>query len=107
MNSSKTTLAELAAQAENCAEVRALQISSFGDMPLIVLSAGHGDAIASLSAAENQQRWAVWQALQAELTTLSSAGKQIIAEQSGHMVQLERPDLVIETIHALVDGIRQ
>jgi pimeloyl-ACP methyl ester carboxylesterase len=103
----KTTLAEIDAQKEDCAEVRALKITGFGNMPLTVLSAGHGEVIASLSGAGNQQRREVWQALQSELAALSSEGKQIIAEQSGHMIQLDQPDLVIEAVREMVDAIRK
>jgi pimeloyl-ACP methyl ester carboxylesterase len=103
----KTTLAEINAQEDNCAEVRALNITSFGNMPLIVLSAGQPDPVISLSDAGNQKRWEVWQALQPELAALSSTGNQIIAEQSSHMLQLIQPDLVIETIREMVDAIRK
>jgi len=103
----KTTLAEINAQEDNCAEVRALKITSFGNMPLIVLSAGQPDTVTSLSDAGNQQRWEVWQALQPELAALSSEGKQIIAEQSSHMIQLEQPDLVIDAIQEMVNAIRK
>jgi pimeloyl-ACP methyl ester carboxylesterase len=103
----KTTLAEINAQEESCAEVRAMKITSFGNMPLIVLSAGRPETIASLSDVGNQQRWEVWQALQSELAALSSEGKQIIAEQSGHMIQLDQPDLVVEAIREMVDEIRK
>jgi pimeloyl-ACP methyl ester carboxylesterase len=103
----KTTVAEIDAQKENCAEVRAVKVTGFGDLPLTVLSAGRGEVIASLSAAGNQQRREVWQALQSELATLSSEGKQVIAEQSGHMIQLDQPDLVVEAIREMVDLIRK
>jgi pimeloyl-ACP methyl ester carboxylesterase len=91
---------------ESCAEVRALRITSFGNLPLIVLSAGREETIASLSDAENQQRWEAWQELQSELAALSSDGKQIIAEQSGHMIQLDQPDLVIDAIREMLDALR-
>jgi pimeloyl-ACP methyl ester carboxylesterase len=103
----QTTLAEINAQEDNCAEVRALKITSFGNLPLIVLSAGQPVTVASLSDAENQQRWEVWQALQPALAALSSEGKQIIAEQSSHMIQLIQPDLVIESIREMVEAIRK
>jgi len=103
----KTNLAELSVMEESCAEVRALRITSFGDLPLIVLSAGREETIASLSDAENQQRWEEWQELQSELVALSSDSMQIIAEQSGHMIQLDQPDLVIEAVREIVDGIQK
>jgi pimeloyl-ACP methyl ester carboxylesterase len=103
----KTNVAELNVMEESCAEVRDLQITSFGNLPLIVLSAGREETIAFLSDAENQQRWEVWQALQSELVALSSNSKQVIAEQSGHNIQLDQPDLVIETLREMFDAIRK
>jgi pimeloyl-ACP methyl ester carboxylesterase len=100
-------LAELNMVEESSAEVRALNLTSLGNMPLIVLSAGHGDAIASLSDAENQQIWKELQVEQSELAAFSLDSKQVIAEQSGHFIQLDQPDLVIDAIREMVDAIRK
>ena len=48
----------------------------------------------------------VWQALQAELAALVPEARQVIATESGHYIQLEQPDLVIEAIQQVVDGVR-
>jgi pimeloyl-ACP methyl ester carboxylesterase len=45
------------------------------------------------------------QAMHAERAALSSKGKQIVAEQSGHFVQLDQPDLVIDAIREVGDAI--
>jgi pimeloyl-ACP methyl ester carboxylesterase len=103
----ETTIAELLSMEGNCLQVRALKITSFGDLPLTVLSAGRRDTVASLTDAENQRYREVWESLQPHLAALSSAGKQVIAEQSGHMIQLEQPDLVIEAIREVVDATRK
>ena len=50
-----TSVAEMNAMLEGTAEVRALQITSFGNLPLSVLSAGLDFPIPSLSEAENKQ----------------------------------------------------
>jgi pimeloyl-ACP methyl ester carboxylesterase len=98
-------LAEMNAIEESSAEVRALNLTSLGNLPLIVLSAGHGDAIASLSDAENQKLWKELQVEQSELAALSSDSKQIIAEESGHFIQLDQPDLVIDAIREMLDAL--
>ena len=103
----KTNIAELEVMEKSCAEVRALHITSFGNLPLVVLSAGQEEPISFLSDTENQQRWEVWQTLQSEQTALSSESKQVIAKKSGHNIQLEQPDLVIDTIREMLDGIRE
>ena len=47
-----------------------------------------------------------WQKMQQELAKLSTRGTQVIAKNSGHYIQLRRPDLVIEAISKVVDQIR-
>lgn len=102
----ETNVAELEVMEASLNEVVALRITSFGDLPLIVLSAGRKETLPSLSDAENQQRWEEWQALQSELVALSSDSKQIIAEQSGHMIQLDQPDLVIDAIREILNALQ-
>lgn len=43
-----------------------------------------------------------WLGFQKNLVALSPQGKQIIADGSGHMTQRERPDLIINAIHEMV-----
>ncbi|HEX2991436.1 MAG TPA: alpha/beta hydrolase, partial [Anaerolineales bacterium] len=64
---------------------------SLEDVPLIVLS--HG-----LSDDGEVQFEREWTGMQEELAALSSNGMQVIAEESGHYIQLDQPDLVIEAI---------
>ena len=101
-----TWLAELKMGKENCAEALAMQINSFGDLPLVVISAGHGESLASFSDAENQQLWENMQIEQTDLVALSSQGKQIIAEKSGHHIQLDQPELVIDAIRQVIEVIQ-
>ena len=100
-------LAELNAAEVSSAEARALHMTDFGELPLIVLSAGHGQLIPSFTELENQQLWENLQIEQTELTALSSGGKQIIAEQSCHYIQYDQPDLVIDDIREMLDAIRK
>lgn len=100
-------VAEINAMLESTAEVRALHIISFGNLPLSVLTAGVYHPNPAQSDTENQQYRDEWQAMQSELAALSSEGKQIIAEQSSHTIQLIQPDLVIESIRGMVDAIRK
>jgi pimeloyl-ACP methyl ester carboxylesterase len=48
-----------------------------------------------------------WHRQQVQLSELSSAGKLIKADKSGHMIHIERPDLVVEAILDLVREIRR
>jgi pimeloyl-ACP methyl ester carboxylesterase len=44
--------------------------------------------------------------LQAELLSLSQNSKEIVAEKSGHMVIIDRPDVVIDAISRVVQSVR-
>jgi len=103
----ETHLAELNALEGSYAEVLATHKTSFENLPLIVLSRGLSDATPLLTEIENQQLWEVWQEMQSELAALSSEAKQIIAEQSGHHIQLDQPDLVIDAIRDVLDAMRK
>jgi pimeloyl-ACP methyl ester carboxylesterase len=48
-----------------------------------------------------------WHLQQVQLSELSSAGKLIKAERSGHMIHIERPDLVVDAILNLVQEMRR
>ena len=65
---------------------------TLGDLPLVVISGGHlGE-----DAQEEHRRDAA----------LSMLGRQVIAENSGHWVQLDEPELVVREIRRVVTSIR-
>ena len=47
-----------------------------------------------------------WRDLQRDQVTLSERGCQIIAEQSGHVVPIDQPQVVVDAIRAIVDLVR-
>lgn len=67
--------------------------SPAADMPLIVISAG--DQPPNVIAAHNA------------LARSSSRGRQIVAERTGHWVQFDEPDLVVDAIRSLVEDARR
>ena len=99
--------AEINAMLESTAEVRALQITNFGDLPLSVLSAGLEFSFPILSEAKNQKYWGGTRAMQSELAALSVLSIHTIAEQSSHAIQFDQPDLVIDTILEMVAALRK
>jgi pimeloyl-ACP methyl ester carboxylesterase len=103
----QTSIAEWNSEEVSYSEVRSLQITNFGDLPLIVLSRGLQEPNPLISEIDNQKMWEVMQEWQSELVGLSSQGKQVIAEQSGHNIQLDQPDLVIEAIREILHVIRE
>ena len=82
---------------------------SLGDLPLIVLSQGRGlevDEAAGIDAELAEAFTDAWTELQLELTTLSSRGERRIAEESGHVIQLDQPQAVIEAVADMVALVR-
>jgi pimeloyl-ACP methyl ester carboxylesterase len=72
---------------------RAKREYPLGNMPLIVLTRGKNQS-------EGHSK------LQADLVRLSRNGRQMIAENSGHHIQLDAPELAIEAIRQVVDAVR-
>lgn len=105
----ETAAGEYASIEESLTQARAAQLTTLGDMPLVVLTRGLSTDpdLLGLSDEETRQGDVVWDELQAELTALSSNGKQVIAEESGHLVQVDQPELVIDAIRDVVEAARR
>lgn len=73
---------------------------SLGDKPLIIISAGK-----PWPGEENADLNSVWPKLQADLVTKSSHGKQMIAEHSGHRINVEQPEIIIEAVREMIDEL--
>ena len=79
------------------------------DLPLTVLSQGNepkGDQRFGITDEQARAQREVWNELQRELTALSSRGKRLIAGNSGHVIQLEQPQLVIDAVTAMIAELR-
>lgn len=72
---------------------QASAVSSFGDLPLLVLTA-----------ALNQQP--DWQTMQTELLLLSSNSQQRMAENSGHNMEVDQPEAAVAAIRDMVAQVR-
>jgi hypothetical protein len=102
----ETVIAEQQAVQAIHAELAAARITSLGDLPLMVLSHGQPMAMPGLPDEVNQAHEQLWQDLQAELAGLSSRGRLVVAQDSGHYIQLERPQLVVDAIGQVVAAVR-
>jgi pimeloyl-ACP methyl ester carboxylesterase len=69
-------------------------VSTFGDLPLIVLTG-------------KLNQTPGWQAGQAELPKLSSNSQQLFAEKSDHMVAVLQPDAAVAAILKMVEQVRK
>ena len=97
-------LDEFEAVAESDKQLRAA--GGLGDLPLTVIRHGIPDLFARLPGPEAGQAEQVWQSLQLELAKLSTNGQLLIAEKSGHGIQLEQPDMVVDAIREMVERVR-
>jgi pimeloyl-ACP methyl ester carboxylesterase len=104
-HSVRESVAELKTVSESAAQTAAT--GSLGDMPLVVLS--HDPETPQPDLPEDLVKPAndAWQQMQEELDHLSSKGTQVIAKNSGHYIQLDRPDLVIKAVRSVVDQARE
>jgi pimeloyl-ACP methyl ester carboxylesterase len=67
--------------------------------PLVVIMQGKpGPPIAGLTAAQDAGFKTVWRALQEDLAKRSPKTRFMIAKNSGHFIQLDEPELVIQAI---------
>jgi pimeloyl-ACP methyl ester carboxylesterase len=80
-------------QAMPAAGAQAAVVKTFGDLPLIILTA-------RLNAIP------VWQERQTDQLQLSSNSRQLFAENSGHNVQVDEPDAAVAAIIQMVGQVR-
>jgi len=104
-HSARESVAELKAISESAAQTAAT--GSLGDLPLVVLSHDPGTPQPDLPEDLVKPTNEAWRQMQEELAHLSTRGKQVIAKDSGHYIQLDRPELVIEAVRSVVDQARQ
>lgn len=74
---------------------RELQAGSLGDRPLVVLAAG-----------QSMAQLPLWAEAQRQQAALSANGHLLIAEGSGHIVQLEQPATVIDAVRQVIAAAR-
>jgi pimeloyl-ACP methyl ester carboxylesterase len=87
---------ELDAMTDSAAIVRASQPPT---APVIVITSGQTDA--------SQAFRALWAELQAKMVKTFPHAKQVLADQSGHYVQYDQPELIVQAIRELTDGARE
>ncbi len=94
---------------ESCGQLRKAG-KSLGDIPLSVISAGNPlmvyeevKGVYSLQEVDAMNEG--WSNLQRDLVKKSSRARHIIAENSGHMIPVDRPDVIIQVVHDMVDQL--
>jgi pimeloyl-ACP methyl ester carboxylesterase len=86
-------------------------LDPLADLPLIVLTQGKPikESTGSPNSEHTQyqiERRRVWNQLQGELAELSSRSQHIIAEESGHSIHNDQPDLLVQSILSIVEQVR-
>jgi len=81
----------------------AAKVSTFGNTPLTIITGASPERYKYLnnSVLEKQSN-KTWSELQKDLLKLSSNSNQILAKKSGHLIQMEEPEIVIDSIHKMV-----
>jgi pimeloyl-ACP methyl ester carboxylesterase len=100
----RESVAELKAVSESAAQ--AAKAGTLGDMPLAVLSEDPDRPQPDLPEDLIQPASDAWQQMQNELAHLSTHSTHVIAKNSGHFIQFDRPDIVIGAVRKIVDQAR-
>lgn len=101
-----TAVRETLGLQESLAAVRDRQLGLLGDIPLTVISAGRPAISAGrgISAADAEQMKKVQDEMHAELAALSTQGKRVIAQESGHYVHVDQLQVVVDAIREVVEA---
>jgi pimeloyl-ACP methyl ester carboxylesterase len=81
---------------------KSLRRSPIRPMPLVALAHGHPDPGTPFVELEEP----FWRQLQRELAHLVPGSRLVVATQSGHDIQHEQPELVLDAIHDVVLAVR-
>lgn len=84
------------------------QFQTFGELPLVVISSGKSlaEKIPDLPTRAALAFDRAWDEMQDELAKLSTKGMHLKAEQSGHYIHWDQPELVVKTIQQIVKILR-
>ncbi len=104
-HSARAGVAELKAFSESATQTAAT--GSLGDIPLAVLSHDPDKPQPDLPDDLVKPANDAWQQMQEDLSHLSTASTHGIAKSSGHYIQLDRPEVVIEAVRGVVEQARQ
>jgi pimeloyl-ACP methyl ester carboxylesterase len=79
------------------------QSHPLGNKPLVDVSAGTASPMPPPVA----EHWRIkYEELQTNLLSLSGNSKRLVAENSGHFILIDRPDVIIDAINQIVQSVR-
>lgn len=103
-HSERESVTEMKAFDESARQTAAA--ATLGDLPLAVLSHDPDKPSADLPPDLAKPTNEAWEKMQEEMAHLSTRGTQAIAKGSAHYIQIDRPDVVIDAVHSVVDTAR-
>jgi pimeloyl-ACP methyl ester carboxylesterase len=76
------------------------------DIPLLVLTRGSAREARSSTPpdAASLARYEIWLDLQRDLASRSSRSEHIIAKQSGHLINIDEPQFIVDGVRRIVSG---
>ena len=80
---------------------------SFGDWPLIVLTADTAPKLPEETEEEHRKNMAHWKAGHDKIAARSTRGKSIVVPNASHMIQLDQPQAVIDALQEVVLEVRK
>ena len=80
-------------------------IGSLGDLPVVVLASGVFLREAPTRPEARPRLHEMWQDLQRDLANLSSNSAYSVVESSGHFIQRDRPEEVVDAIRRVLDSV--
>jgi hypothetical protein len=81
------------------------RLTNFGDLPLLVISRDPDLRTPDMSERLTAQQ-PVWDREQEALKSLSSRSWRVVARSSGHMVPIDKPDVILREMNILIEYIR-
>ncbi len=103
-HSARESVAELKSVSESAAQ--AASAGALGDLPLAVLSHDPDKPQPDLPEDLVKPTNDAWQQMQNELAQLSTRSTHVLAKNSGHYIQFDRPDLVVEAVRRVIAQAR-
>lgn len=99
----KGAAAETGEMIRNLKTMQTVPQNASSNIPIVIISRGQFELIPGLPENSSQTLDQTWTALQSDLVSRLGA-RQVIAEQSGHNIQLSQPELVYKTIRSFIAG---
>lgn len=90
-------------------QAQARAIDSLGDLPLLVLTAGaylHDVPPGPAAQARAAQLQVLWHGMHRELVAQSSNARHMLVETSGHFVQRDQPEVIVDAIRQMLAMVR-